>query len=72
MHAIHAMHVSNQVVLRVLRHEFFSRDGDTLKMTMEVPLVDALVGFTTSVQHVDGHTVRALRHRACSTWTATR
>lgn len=49
--------LGRQVVLRLLRHEFFSRDGDDLRMIMGVPLLDALVGFATTIEHVDGHPV---------------
>jgi len=33
----------------------FRRDGDHLYMTREIPLVDALVGFTLELSHVDDH-----------------
>ncbi len=31
------------------------RDGDDLRMGLGIPLVDALLGFSTPVEHVDGH-----------------
>jgi len=45
------------MVIREQKHEYFNRDGDNLYVTMEIPLVDALTGFTETLQHVDGHTV---------------
>lgn len=43
--------------VRALKHEFFEREGDDLSMTMKIPLVDALLGFRTTVEHLDGHIV---------------
>jgi len=34
---------------------FFHREGDQLYITMEIPLVDALVGFKREITHLDGH-----------------
>jgi len=34
----------------------FTRDGDNLYKTIEIPLVDALVGFSKTLTHVDGKT----------------
>merc|ERR1712137_1489511 len=36
-------------------HEFFHRDGDHLYVTLEIPLVDALTGFSHEFTHLDGH-----------------
>lgn len=35
-------------------HDVYHRDRDDLYKTMEVPLVDALTGFTVTLQHLDG------------------
>jgi DnaJ-class molecular chaperone len=35
----------------------FKREGDNLFMNVEIPLVDALVGFTHKFKHLDGHEV---------------
>jgi DnaJ-class molecular chaperone len=35
-------------------HKVYHRDRDDLYKTMEVPLVDALTGFTITLQHLDG------------------
>ena len=36
----------------------FTRDNDDLYLTVEIPLVDALVGFTHKFEHLDGHEVK--------------
>ena len=46
------------VKIRALRHEFFTREGIDLRMTMKIPLVDALLGFETTVEHLDGRIVK--------------
>merc|ERR1712060_1043418 len=33
----------------------YHRDGDQLYRTIEIPLVDALVGFSITLEHLDGH-----------------
>lgn len=38
-------------------HPFFTRSGDDLNMRLGITLVDSLLGFTTTIEHVDGHTV---------------
>ena len=35
----------------------FTRENDDLYLTIEIPLVDALVGFTHKFMHLDGHEV---------------
>jgi len=45
------------MVIQAVRHEFFTRDGDHLYLTIEIPLVDALVGFVHKIDHIDGRTV---------------
>mmetsp|Transcript_22563 Transcript_22563/g.42406 ORF Transcript_22563/g.42406 Transcript_22563/m.42406 type:complete len:360 (+) Transcript_22563:2-1081(+) len=44
-------------ILQERKDEVFGRDGDNLYMTVEIPLVDALVGFTHKFKHLDGHEV---------------
>mmetsp|Transcript_31984 Transcript_31984/g.36957 ORF Transcript_31984/g.36957 Transcript_31984/m.36957 type:complete len:369 (-) Transcript_31984:35-1141(-) len=44
------------VILQVdVNPVLFTRDGDRLYKTMEIPLVDALVGFKRTLEHLDGH-----------------
>lgn len=42
-------------VLMEIPHPEFKRDGDNLYMNKEIPLVDALTGFSLELTHVDGH-----------------
>lgn len=45
----------NFVIVQVESYPtLFTRDGDRLYKTMEIPLVDALVGFKRTLEHVDG------------------
>jgi len=43
--------------LTTLPHEIFRRDGDHLHAAMEITLLQALVGFTKTLKHLDGHEV---------------
>lgn len=45
------------IVLRQTPHPHFVRDGDDLKLRLGIDLADALVGFESTVKHVDGHDV---------------
>jgi len=38
-------------------HKKFTRDGDNLHMKMQITLVEALVGFTKKIKHLDGRDV---------------
>ncbi|KAL3801210.1 hypothetical protein HJC23_012610 [Cyclotella cryptica] len=42
-------------VIVQMGHEYYHRDGDHLYVTMEIPLVDALTGFSHEFTHLDGH-----------------
>lgn len=44
-------------ILQELRHEFFQRDGENLIMQQDIPLVNALTGFSFEVTHLDGKKV---------------
>lgn len=45
------------VKLKTARHAVFSRSGVDLHMNMSVPLRSALVGFSRTIRHLDGHSV---------------
>jgi DnaJ-class molecular chaperone len=38
-------------------HQRFSRDGDQLHVNMSINLLEALVGFSKNITHLDGHQV---------------
>eukprot|EP00992_Anisonema_acinus_P001847 TRINITY_DN10553_c0_g1_i3.p1 TRINITY_DN10553_c0_g1~~TRINITY_DN10553_c0_g1_i3.p1 ORF type:complete len:359 (+),score=96.37 TRINITY_DN10553_c0_g1_i3:65-1141(+) len=44
-------------------HSFFSRRGDDLEMTMTITLLQALVGFTRQIRHMDDHVVEVKRDK---------
>jgi len=44
-------------ILRQIPNDSFSRKGDDLHTTMEISLVDSLIGFSHTIAHVDGHSV---------------
>ncbi|KAK9918595.1 hypothetical protein WJX75_005221 [Coccomyxa subellipsoidea] len=45
-------------IVRTLPHKRFQRDGNDLKYNLTISLVDALTGFTTEFEHLDGHKVK--------------
>jgi len=47
--------------LKTVAHPTFKRSRETLSMKMAIPLRAALLGFETSFQHLDGHTVTLKR-----------
>mmetsp|Transcript_30118 Transcript_30118/g.37130 ORF Transcript_30118/g.37130 Transcript_30118/m.37130 type:complete len:255 (+) Transcript_30118:323-1087(+) len=49
------------IVLQQKRHKTFERKGNHLHMTMKISLKDALTGFATEIQHLDGHRVEIER-----------
>lgn len=44
-------------VIRTQSHSHFERDGNNLKTTVTISLLDALVGFQKDIKHLDGHKV---------------
>jgi len=42
-------------VIEEIADDSYHRDGDQLYKTIEIPLVDALVGFSIELTHLDGH-----------------
>jgi len=51
------------LVFRVVTapHKRFVRSGDDLHFSLTVSLLEALVGFTKKIKHLDGHTVEIVR-----------
>ena len=47
--------------LKQKTHRMFTRDGNNLKMNMDISLKDALLGFSKTITHMDGHTVEIKR-----------
>lgn len=43
--------------VRTAPHPLFRRSGADLMMNTSIPLLDALVGFSRTIHHLDGHTV---------------
>jgi DnaJ-class molecular chaperone len=52
-------HIAGDLVFTVKQapDERFTRDGDNLRMVMEISLLDSLVGFRKVFEHLDGHEV---------------
>jgi len=42
-------------IIEEIKDDNYHRDGDQLYKTIEIPLVDALVGFSIELTHLDGH-----------------
>lgn len=42
-------------IIKETVHPKYHRQGDSLYMRQEIPLVDSLTGFTLDIEHVDGH-----------------
>jgi DnaJ-class molecular chaperone len=59
-----AGHIPGDLIFRLKQvpHPFFSREGDNLRMNMDIKLIDSLVGFTRIFQHVDGHDVTVVKN----------
>lgn len=65
---VHFPHLANQlpkkiagdfqVVIWIKEHHLFKRQGNDLVVTVQVSLFEALLGFTRSLQHLDGHLVK--------------
>jgi DnaJ-class molecular chaperone len=44
-------------IIEQIPHDYFVRHGDDIHTRMDISLKDALVGFTRTFEHVDGHKV---------------
>lgn len=44
-------------VIKQAPHEFLTREGNNLRMELEISLLDSLVGFRKTFKHLDGHEV---------------
>ena len=51
---------AGEVIFKIqqLPHENFTRDGDNLKMSVDITLRQALLGFEFEIEHLDGHKVK--------------
>lgn len=52
--------------IRTVPHQRFERRGDDLYTNVTISLQDALVGFTTEIEHLDGHKVTITRETITS------
>ena len=52
-------HIPGDVIFKISQapHEYFTRDGDNLKMSWSVTLLESLIGFKKTFKHLDGHEV---------------
>jgi DnaJ-class molecular chaperone len=52
-------HIAGDVVFKIsqVSHPHFTRDGDDLKVQLDITLLDSLVGFYRTFEHLDGHDV---------------
>jgi len=44
-------------VLNEKKHDLFKRNGDDLLIEMDIPLIEALAGFSVTVKHLDGRQI---------------
>jgi len=52
-------HTPGNLIIELVaeKHDYFTRKGDDLHLQLNIPLVDALAGFSKTIKHVDGHDV---------------
>ena len=53
-------HVAGDLIFVIsqVRHQYFTRNGDDLSVSIEISLTEALVGFDKEIEHLDGHRVK--------------
>ena len=56
---------AGEVIFKIqqLQHENFTRDGDNLKLSVDITLRQALLGFSFETEHLDGHKVTLSKKR---------
>lgn len=47
--------------LKQATHSVFRRVGDNLYINMDITLEEALLGFTKTIRHLDGHEVEVIK-----------
>lgn len=64
----HPDHAAGHLVLniRTVDHPVFTRDGNDLRMKLEISLLEALVGFEREIKHLDNHSVSISRSTVTS------
>lgn len=57
-------HISGDLIFVVsqTKHQYFTRNGDDLSVSIEITLAEALVGFDKEIEHLDGHRVKIARN----------
>lgn len=52
-------HIAGDLIFKIIQepHDIFTRSGDDLHMALKISLLDSLVGFKTTVVHLDNHIV---------------
>ncbi|KAH3764021.1 heat shock protein DnaJ family protein [Pelomyxa schiedti] len=48
-------------IVKTLDHNKFTREGDNLRYSMTISLLESLVGFSKEIKHLDGHKVTVKR-----------
>lgn len=56
--------------IKTMPHHLFERRGDDLYTNVTISLQDALIGFSTEIEHLDGHKVQISRDKI--TWPGAR
>jgi DnaJ-related protein SCJ1 len=56
-------HIAGDVIFKIsqVRHPHFTRDGDDIRVMIDITLLDSLVGFKRSFPHLDGHMVEVAK-----------
>ena len=56
-------HIAGDLIFKIKQnqHELFTRQGDDLHMSLTISLLDSLVGFETTIKHLDDHVVRIVK-----------